>query len=76
MYFSEGNIHKGRPIFGLDGWSGKNGQNGTRQVGWLVKKGHPIFQPIVEETNLSNVPALKLLQNFDCNSYSFDYAFG
>ena len=31
-------VHKGRPIFGLDGWSGKKGQNGTRQVGWLVKK--------------------------------------
>ena len=55
-----GNIHKGRPIFGMDGWSGKKGQNGTRQVGWLIKKGRPIFQPIMEETNLSNVPALKL----------------
>ena len=37
----------------------KIGQNGTRQVGWLIKKGRLIFQPIMEETNLSNVPALK-----------------
>ena len=55
-----GNVHTGCPIFGMDGWSGKKGQNGTRQVGWLIKKGRPIFQPIMEETNLSNIPALKL----------------
>ena len=63
MYSSAslGNIHKGSLIFGMDGWSGKKGQNGTRQVGWLIKKGRPIFQPIMEETNLSNFPALKLL---------------
>ena len=41
--FLLGNIHKGRPIFGMVGWSGKKGQNGTRQVGWLIKKGRPIF---------------------------------
>ena len=55
-----GNVHKGHPIFGMNSWSGKKGQNGTRQVGWLIKKGCPIFQPIMEETNLSNVPPLKV----------------
>ena len=55
-----GNVHKGRPIFGMDGWSGKKGQNGTRQVGWLIKKGRLIFQPKIGEINFSNVPALKV----------------
>ena len=54
-------------MFGTVDWSGKKGQNGTRQVGWLIKKGRQNFQPIMEETNLSNVLALK--QNFECNSY-------
>ena len=49
-----GNFHKGCPIFGMDGWSGKKGQNRTRQVGWFIKKGRPIFQPIVGETDFSN----------------------
>ena len=65
-----GNVHKGRPIFGMDGWSGKKGQNGTRQVGWLIKKGRPSFQPIVGETNFSNISSLKFSSaNFECNSY-------
>ena len=42
-YSSLGNFHKGCPTFGMDGWSGKKGQNRTRQVGWLFKKGRPIF---------------------------------
>ena len=55
-----GNVHQGRPIFGMDGWSGKKGQNGTRWVGWLTKKGRPIFQPIIWEINFQKFSAHKL----------------
>ena len=30
FYIRLGNIHKGRPIFGMVGWSGNKGQNGTK----------------------------------------------
>ena len=44
----------------MDGWSGKKGQNGTRQVGWLIKKGRPIFESMIGENNFE----VSLLSNF------------
>ena len=43
----------------MDGCLGKKGQKGTGQVGWLIKKGGQIFQPIIGETIFSNIPPLK-----------------
>ena len=63
-----GNIHKGRPIFGMVGWSCKKGQNGTRWVGWLTKRTSDF-----SVNNLENIPALLpydfSIENFECDLY-------
>jgi len=51
------------------GWSGKKGQNGTRRVGWLTKKGHPIFQSIIWETIPDFLPCDFSIENFECDLY-------
>ena len=66
---SLGNIHKGRPIFGMVGWSCKKGQNGTRRVGWLSKKGRPIFQSIIWETFPTFLPYDFTIEIFECDLY-------
>ena len=62
-----GNIHIWRPIFGMVGWSGKKGQNGTTRVGWLNKKGCPIFHSIIRET----IPAF-LPHDFSIEKFEYD----
>ena len=54
----------------MDGWSGKKGQNGTRQVGWLIKKrtsnllAHNREKYFFQTFLHSNF----LVQNFQCES--------
>ena len=62
---SLGNIHKGRPIFGMDGWSDKKGQNGTRGVGWFTNKGRPICHSIICETIPAFLPYDFSIENFE-----------
>ena len=66
----QGNVHKGRPIFERDVWSGKKGQNGTNKVGWLTKQRCRIIQPMICETKHLNISVLKVFSvNFEYDSY-------
>ena len=71
LWIPFGDIHKGRPIFGMNGWSGKKGQNGTKWVGWLTKKGRPIFQSITWETISTFLPYNFSIEIFEYDVYKF-----